>query len=86
MACSGFADDCVRGLPGKIRVGSSQVAADWHYGIGLILLVVATGFKLVDAAIHCVIKTPKIITLTKSERIAANKKLTKASDMEMPSQ
>ena len=75
---AGFLDNCRRGLPEKPFSSSasvSDVRARWDLGIGLTLLIIATFFKLVDAAIHCAIKTPEVCHMNQASRIAHGKKV-----------
>lgn len=79
---AGFLQVCKKGLPRRpFSTGYSSIPdlhAEWSIGIGLSLLIVATLFKLVDAAIHCVIKTPSVCHLDTKDRIALGKKIAEA--------
>jgi hypothetical protein len=85
---AGFLDNCRRSLPEKPFTSSATVSdlrARWDLGIGLTLLIIATFFKLIDAAIHCAIKTPDVCHMDKAARIAHGKKVGTAapSNVEM---
>ena len=75
---AGFLDNCRRSLPEKpflSHTSVSDVRAKWDLGIGLTLLMFATFFKLIDAAIHCAIKTPDVCHMDREARISHGRKV-----------